>query len=271
MPPAFPFTLALYAFSCALYLGDIFTGGADGAGARLTRAARWALGAAFLSHAADIGWLCVKGHHPFVDGREALSFIAWVTVGAYLVLSFRFAVPLVGALLVPVTIVLDGAARLGPAKAGVAPHGSTLLGTVHIALAAGGVAVFAIAAVDALVYLVAEGQLKRRRFGTLFKKGPPLATLDSLNRRCIQLGFPMFTVAMVTGAIWVMRLPDGGVHQLLAARYLLSAVAWGLFAALLGARLVAGWRGRRAAWVTLAGFGAALCVVAIYYLKGPVT
>src|SRR5262249_30806021 len=112
---------------------------------------------------------------------------------------------------------------------------------------------------------------KKRRVGAAFRRGPALETLDALNRRCILLGFPMFTVAMVTGALWVMRLPDGGIHQLLAARYLLSTVAWALFAVLVVARVAAGWRGRRAALVTIAGFGAALCVCAIYYLRGPVS
>jgi ABC-type uncharacterized transport system permease subunit len=259
----------LYAVACALYLAHSAVGVASTE--RLAQVARLALAGAFVSHAVDIGFLCIHGAHPFIDMREALSFIAWLAVGAYLAVSFRYRVPLVGALLVPITIVLDVAARLGPAKADATPHASTLLATLHIGLAAGGVAVFAVAAADALVYLVAEGQLKKRRFGALFKKGPPLETLDALNRRCILLGFPMFTVAMVTGAIWVMRLPDGGIDKLLAARYLLSTVAWGLFGLLVVARVAAGWRGRRAALVTLAGFAAAICVCAIYYLRGPVT
>ncbi|MSP59361.1 MAG: hypothetical protein EXR72_03290 [Myxococcales bacterium] len=266
MPPAFPLTLALYAVSCTLYLAHSSTG--ERATQRLADVARIALAAAFVSHAVDIGYLCVQGTHPFVDVREVLSFLAWLTIGAYLATTFRYPLPLVGALLVPVTIVLDVAARLGPARGGPA-HASTLLGTMHIGLATAGVAIFAVAAVDAAVYLVAEGQLKRRRFGPLFKKGPPLEKLDQLNRRCILLGFPLFTVAMITGTIWVMRLQGGGAHRLLTPQYAMSTLAWVLFAGLLVARVAVGLRGRRAALVTLAGFGAALGVVAIYYLRGP--
>ncbi len=264
MSPVFPLTLALYAVSCALYMAHAATS-AD----RLARSARLVLAGAFLSHAADIGALCLHGIHPFVDGREALSFIAWLTVGAYLGVTLRHPLPLVGALLVPITMVLHVAARLAPSGTS-GPQASTLLRLLHIGLATAGVAVFAVAGVGALIYLGAETQLKRHRFGALFRQGPPLATLDALNQTCILLGFPLFTIAMITGAIWVMRLPDGGVHRLLAPRYALSAIAWGLFATLLLARRLGGWRGRRAALLTLAGLGAALCVVAIYFLRGPI-
>jgi ABC-type uncharacterized transport system permease subunit len=266
LPPAFPLTLALYAVSCALYLAHSAT--APTGGTRLAEAARVILAAAFLSHVVDIGFLCVRGAHPFSSVREVLYFVSLLTIGAYLLTTLRYRLPMVGAFLVPVTIVLDAAARLVPASAGSAGHAVTALGTLHIGLATAGVAVFAVAGVGAVVYLVAERQLKRHTFGQLFKKGPPLEVLDSLNRRCILLGFPLFTIAMVTGAMWVMRLPGGGPHRLLQPQYVMSTVAWLCYAGLLAARGIAGWRGRRAALVTLGGAGAALCVLLIYYLRG---
>lgn len=276
MSPAFPLALALYSFACALYLTHSSTGASPSSagaqarsGERLVEAARVALALAFLAHAVDIGFSCVKGIRPLVNTREALSFLSWLIVGTYLVTTFKYKLPLVGALVVPVAIVLEVAARLGPARG--PSHAATALATIHIGLATAGVAVFAIAAVAAVVYLVAEGRLKQRRFGPLFKKGPPLETLDALNRRCIALGFLLYTVAMVTGAMWLTRLPDGGgAHRLLQPQYALSTVAWAVYAGLLVARVVAGLRGRRAALLTLAGFGAALCVIAIYYLRGPI-
>src|SRR4051812_24064976 len=102
MSPVFPFTLALYAAACALYLAQL-AGEPDRSGsARLFRVARLTLAAAFVSHAVDIGFLCVRGSHPFANAREVLSFVAWLTVGAYLITTLRVALPLAGALIVPV-------------------------------------------------------------------------------------------------------------------------------------------------------------------------
>src|SRR5256885_12863464 len=103
-PPLFPVTLALYAAACALYLAQV-TAMASGAastqrgapGYRLARAARWLLYTAFVSHAVDIGFVCKSGMHPLVNAREALSFVGWITVGAYLGATWRNKLPLAGA------------------------------------------------------------------------------------------------------------------------------------------------------------------------------
>ena len=122
-----------------------------------------------------------------------------------------------------------------------------------------------------MVYLYAERRLKAHRIqrGDGLSTLPSLEVLDRLHGRCIQFGFPLFTVAMITGAIWLTRLPGGGPHRLLQPQYLFSTVAWVLYAGLLLARFLIGWRGRRAAQVTIGGFVASLAVLGIYYLRGP--
>jgi ABC-type uncharacterized transport system permease subunit len=257
MPPLFPATLALYAVACALYLGHLMAG-SEG----LARAGRGALAAAFASQALDIGWLCTHGMHPAVNAREALSFVAWLICGAYLVASVRMRMPVVGALVVPVTMVLDVAARLSPSHEAV--HGVSTLGAVHIMLATGGIALFAVAAGGAVVYLVEERALKAHRAGRLFKRGPALETLDTLNRRCITFGFPLFTVAVITGAVWGVQLHD----RLFTPQYSIAVAAWIMYAVLLVARVTAGWRGRRAAIMTLGGFATSLTVLLIYFVRG---
>jgi ABC-type uncharacterized transport system permease subunit len=193
VPPLFPATLAFYAVACVLYLAHLVSPSKG-----IARGALVALVVAFASHAVDIGWLCTHGLHPLVNAREALSFASWLICGAYLLASFRFDVPVVGALVVPGTMVLDVAARLTPSHESVNAT-TPLLGVVHITLASAGVALFAVAAGGAVVYLIAERNLKRHKPGRLAKAGPSLATLDKLNQRCISLGFPVFTLALVTG------------------------------------------------------------------------
>jgi len=262
MSPVFPVTLALYAVACALYLADIATLSSQAASGTLGRVARLTLAAAFIAHAVEIGHLCIIGVHPFVNAREVLSFAAWLTVGAYLALQLRFKVPTLGAIIVPVAIVLEVAAHAVPSPKG--SHASLLL-KLHIGLATMGVALFAVAAGNAAVFLAAEAQLKRHRLGKLGRKAPALETLDRIGRFCTVAGFPLFTLAMIVGALLAMRVPEGGAHRLLQPAYVMSAVAWAFFAALLVARVTVGWRGRRAAIVTLAGFVAAAGVLVIYY------
>ncbi len=271
MPPLFPFTLALYAVAGTLYLAYLVapappTATRAASGSRLlSRAARIVVLLAFLSQAADIAWLCAHGLHPVVNAREAIFFLSWLMCGAYLLTTLRFEVPVLGALVVPVAMVLDVAGRLTPTKE--AQHAGTLLASVHITLASAGVAMFTVAAGGAVLYLVSERNLKGKQAGKRrLGRGPALETLDRINRACIVLGFPLFTVAMVTGAVWVMRLPSE--HGLLTPQYLLATVTWLLYGGLLVARVTGGWRGRKAALVTLAGFGTAMAVLLIYLLRG---
>jgi ABC-type uncharacterized transport system permease subunit len=166
---------------------------------------------------------------------------------------------------VPAALAVLVLARLAPAEVDAPRMGA--LGITHILLATVGVAVFALAAVLALLYLFQDRQLKQRRFERVMGIGTPLDTLDRLAVRCVSIGFPVFTIAIVTGAIWVARL--GLLHAAggLRPEYLIAVGTWAAFGILLVARMGAGWRGRRAAWLTLGGFGGVLIVVAAYFLR----
>jgi ABC-type uncharacterized transport system permease subunit len=258
MAPLFPVTLALYAVACALYLAHIMTDANQ-----LARAARWALAAAFVAQAVDIGWLCTEGVHPALNASEALSFASWLICGAYLLISLKSYVPVIGALVVPVTMVLDAAARLSPSRESA--HGVSALGAVHITLATGGLALFAIAAGGAVIYLIEERNLKKHRGGgRLFKRGAALETLDTLNRRCVIFGFALYTVAVILGAVWSRQLNN----SVFTPQYSIATAAWIMYAILLVARVTSGFRGRRAAILTLGGFATSLTVLLIYFVRG---
>ena len=178
----------------------------------------------------------------------------------------RYRLAAAGAFAVPAALALLVLARVVPAEAECAAHGAA--GAARTSSSPPiGVAVFALAAVLALLYLFEDRQLRRKQFERMMGRGTPLETLDRLALRCVSVGFPVFTVAIVTGAIWVARL---GLmrHAARGAPGVLFALAtWAAFGVLLIARLGAGWRGRRAAWLTLGGFGGAMLVLLAYFLR----
>jgi ABC-type uncharacterized transport system permease subunit len=231
--------------------------------ARLRPLALILVGIAFVAHGTDIGWRGTQHVHPAQSVREALGFLSFIVTGGYLLASTRYRLTLGGAAVMPVSLVLLVLARLTPA--GPPPEGLSTLGRIHISLATVGVGVFALASALSMIYLLEERALKRKRFdGLAFKdKGAPLEALDRLSHRLIWVGFPIFTGALVLGAIWVSRL---GV-SIDRPEYPLAVVTWSFYAALLVARQVYGWRGRRAARLTLAGFVTALLVLLIYLVR----
>jgi ABC-type uncharacterized transport system permease subunit len=234
-----------------------------GGHAKLRPLALVLVGVAFVAHGTDIGWRGTQHVHPAQSVREALGFLSFIITGGYLLASTRYRLTLGGAAVMPISLVLLVVARLTPA--GTAPEDLSMLGRIHISLATVGVGVFALASALSAIYLVEERALKRKRFDTLaFKdKGAPLEALDRLSHRLIWIGFPIFTVALVLGAVWTSRLGE----NLARIEYVLAAVTWFAFAALLIARQIYGWRGRRAAKLTLEGFAAALAVLVIYLIR----
>jgi ABC-type uncharacterized transport system permease subunit len=252
--------IGAYALATALYLGYLL-----GFRTHADKAGRLVLALGVLIHFGDIGARCVHGLNPISSTPEAMSFVAFLVAAGYLGASLRYRLAAAGAFAVPAALAMLVLARVVPAEAGAPAMGP--LGWTHIFLATVGVAVFALAAVLAVLYLFEERQLKRKQFGRVVGRGAPLETLDRLALRCVSLGFPIFTVAIVTGAMWVARL--GFLRAAVAHRpeYALAVAAWLAFGVLLVARVGAGWRGRRAAWLTLGGAGGALLVVVAYFIR----
>jgi ABC-type uncharacterized transport system permease subunit len=259
MDSLFPFFLAavtLWGLTAVAYLG--FLAGLD------ERAAVWARRLAALAVIAstlEVGARGVAGLHPVSSVRETIGFATWLLGVVFLLAQRTHKLDAVGAVVAPAAVIGLVAARLSPSVE-TGTSGLGVLGRVHISLAGVGLAVFALATASAILYLLEERQLKHKRLTAIVKKGLALETLDKLAHRCVQIGFPVFTVAMVTGAMWSARVGAGYRPE-----YGIAVVAWIAFAAILVARVTAGWRGRRAALMTIVGFAAALTVLGVYLIR----
>jgi len=226
------------------------------------RAARWTVIAAFVAHGFDIGWRGVEHVHPATSVREALGFLSWILVGAYLAFARRKGLAVLGAFVAPVALIVLATARLSPSGDAVADLGS--LGRLHIASATIGVAIFCLATVVSVMYLLQERNLKRKNFdGVFFRSSAALETLDRLSARLVAIGFPIFTISLMLGAVWVAQRGAGYGR----IEYPIAGVTWLAFGALVLGRSTRGLRGRRAALLTLLGFGAAILVLALYFLR----
>ncbi len=93
-----------------------------------------------------------------------------------------------------------------------------------------------------------------RTVGTLATRLPDAATLDKAAYRIVAFAFPLYTVAIICGAIWAEAA--WGRYWGWDPKETWAFIVWVIYACYLHARATAGWKGRAAAWVNLAGFGA---------------
>ncbi|WP_341360953.1 c-type cytochrome biogenesis protein CcsB [Georgenia sp. M64] len=98
-------------------------------------------------------------------------------------------------------------------------------------------------------------------WGHLLDVAPSSAELERLAFRLNAVGFMMWTFTLVAGAIWAEYAwgrPWGW-----DAKEVWSFVIWVIYAAYLHARATRGWEGRRAAYLSIAGF---VAILANYFL-----
>jgi cytochrome c-type biogenesis protein CcsB len=81
---------------------------------------------------------------------------------------------------------------------------------------------------------------------------PSAAALDRVAYRVIAFAFPIWTFAVIAGAIWAQEA--WGRYWGWDPKETWSFVTWTIFAGYLHARSTAGWKGRRAAVIAVVGF-----------------
>ena len=133
---------------------------------------------------------------------------------------------------------------------------------LHVGLVLAAFAGFTLAAALSALYLWQERRLKRRESSILRLRAPALSRLDELAARTIAIALPALTLGIAVG---IARLRDrgGGIDALMAV----TVLTWSVYSAYLVLRHFAGWRGRRAAYLVLAGF----VLVVVVRLGLPVT
>jgi cytochrome c-type biogenesis protein CcsB len=127
-----------------------------------------------------------------------------------------------------------------------------LLIHVSAAVICGGA--FTIAAGITIAYLIQDRRLRRTPEGAEppASRLPSAARLELLNYKILTFAFPLWTFAVVSGAIWAESA--WGRYWGWDPKETWAFITWVIYAAYLHARTTAGWRGRRAAWISLVGF-----------------
>jgi len=202
------------------------------------------------------------GVAPAIELHEALSFFAWVMTAAYLTLQIRTKTFVLGAFVSPVIVLVmvAASAKLGGLAGAPAALKGTLV-TGHVMLSLTGEALFALASLAGLMYLIQDALLRERKAGGISRLLPSLGDLDRINHVCLFWGFPLLTLGVLAGSFWARIV--WGSHWQWDPKQVWTLLAWGLYAFLLHQRLAIGWRGRRAARWSLAAFSLLLLLMIV--------
>lgn len=200
------------------------------------------------------------GRAPWGNMYEFTAAATLAATAAYLVFLRRQPVRDLGVwILALVTLCLGLAVTVLYTPAGdLVPVLNSYWLVIHVAAAiiAGGV--FTVGAAATGLYLLrgradgrdASGQATRGYAGRL----PAAATLERVAHTAHLFAFPVWTFAVLAGAIWAED--SWGRYWGWDPKETWAFITWVLYAAYLHAQSTAGWRGRKAGWLALAGYAA---------------
>jgi ABC-type uncharacterized transport system permease subunit len=236
--------LAGYAEAAFAYAGDTLRPG------RLARYAIWGVRVGWLAQTGLLVGQAVRAQgFPWGTWAGSLNLFVWLVVGIYLVWGCRSPFRLLGLSVMPLAAsLLVVAWAAGGARAdGRAELGDVFL-VFHVGLVLTAFAAFTLAAGLAGLYLWQEGRLKRREPHVLRQRAPSQEALDRLTARTIMLGVPALTFGLAVG-IARLTLDGGGFDALMGV----ALGVWAAYAGFLVLRFEAGWRGKKTAYLALAG------------------
>ncbi|MGQ7349928.1 c-type cytochrome biogenesis protein CcsB [Quadrisphaera oryzae] len=129
---------------------------------------------------------------------------------------------------------------------------------IHVSVAFVSSALFVLAFSTTVLQLVQERREAQRAAGATLGAGrfmealPSAADLEKLSYRLIAISFPLWAFTLVAGAIWAEVA--WGRYWNWDPKEVWTFIIWVVYAAYLHARATGGWNGRRAAYLSMAGF-----------------
>lgn len=248
--------LLFYLVATILFFVDVI-----GRKENIGKIGRWVLFGGFVIHCAALVARYVEaGYTPVANLHESLSFFVLSIVGIFLLFDLRYRLTVLAAFVCPLALVLMIVGGAVPkAVRELNPMLDSWWFPVHVTLAFLGNAVFAVAFMAGIMYLLQERMLKSKKFSSLYFRLPSLGTLDAINYKCLTFGFPLMTMGIISGAMWAESA--WGTYWSWDPKETWALITWFLYAALLHGRLTVGWRGRRAAIFAIIGF---LCLLFMF-------
>ena len=256
-------------------------GAAGGGGSRIARGAGRA--AMFLATA---GWVLhmgsvttrglAAGRLPWGNMYEFSSAICLSAVTVFLILQYRRPSRRLGVfVMLPVLLGLGLATTVLYTPAGpLVPALHSYWLAIHVTAAITASGLFTIASVLAAVQLAISGRRQGPVVRALRAVVPEAEELDELCFRLLAIAFPIWTFAVVAGAIWAESA--WGRYWGWDPKETWAFITWVVYAAYLHARVTAGWRGRRSAVLALVGaaaftfnyFGVNMWIVGLHSYAG---
>jgi cytochrome c-type biogenesis protein CcsB len=209
------------------------------------------------------------GHAPLSNLYESLIFFSLTIAVVYLVIEKKYKTHMIGAFTTPIAFLTMAYASMSPnINNRIQPLLPALKSNwliAHVMTCFVGYAAFAIAFGVSCMFLVMQRNPESQN--RLLAHLPQPDILDELSHQLTMFGFLFLTIGIITGAVWANSA--WGRYWGWDPKETWSLITWFIYATLLHARMMRGWRGKRIAYLSIIGFAAVLFTYfGVNYLPG---
>jgi cytochrome c-type biogenesis protein CcsB len=198
------------------------------------------------------------GHAPLSNLYESLVFFAGTIIAIYLFIERKYQNRVIGAFTAPIAFLALAYASMSP---NISDRIQPLIPALksnwliaHVIACFIGYGAFAVAFGVSFMYLVKQKSPDNK--SSMLNLLPDVDLLDDLNHRLVMFGFLFLSVGIITGAVWAYSA--WGRYWGWDPKETWSLITWFVYATLLHARMMRGWRGKRTAFLSIGGFAAVL-------------
>src|SRR5215468_8428362 len=217
------------------------------------RPALYAVMAGFVFQVSSIIVRAAQVHYlPLTQRYEAFSFFGALATLGFLIAYAKYRIAPLSVFAFPLIFIMTFVANLFyDPSASIPPVLRSNWIYIHTPLVFLGYAALFIAFAAAIMYLIQEHALKSKHAVRFYHWLPSLEICDDLAYRSLAIGFPLITLGIITGALWAQAVWGVWARD---AKVLFSFLTWLVYLLLIFYRLIAGWRGRKAAYLSIVGF-----------------
>jgi cytochrome c-type biogenesis protein CcsB len=228
-------------------------------------------------------WI-VAGYFPLSNLYESLLFLTWLLLTIYLYIETKTKSKLIGSVLIPVTLLINGFANLtlSPEMQKSSPLVPALQSNwlmMHVSMMLLSYGTLIIGSLLCILFLVIS-RLKEVDLKIIDESSLPLynimvdyyeaklltpsteiselgklkllQSLDNWSYRIIGLGFPFLTIGIISGGVWANEA--WGSYWSWDPKETWALITWLVFAVYLHARITKGWEGKKTAILGSLGF-----------------
>ncbi|GLI53892.1 cytochrome C assembly family protein [Thermodesulfovibrio yellowstonii] len=191
-----------------------------------------------------------SGQAPVFSMHEANSYFAWCILLISLIIRLKYKTKVLNFGVILVFSFMFVSAFFPREIPFIKPELKSLWIDIHALMAVFGIALFSLAFIFSILYLIQEKAIKGKKFRGVVDILPSLEILDKINFRLIFWGFPIYTAALIVGLAKYLSL----LGFLFDPKEIWSFLTWIVYLGIFYLRVKEDWRKKKAAYLTIFGF-----------------